>query len=328
MRFIVYGVGAIGGTFAASLALSGQEVVGIARGRQLEAIRSGGLTMRTPTGDLRAAFECVGDPSEIVWRDDDVVILTMKAQDTYEALLRLSAAGVSDQAIVCGQNGVENERMALRLFPNVYGMTVVLPATYEVAGVVNAFGVPKRGLLYIGRYPKGLDSVAAAISDGFEQAEIACWQVEETMVLKYGKLVSNVVNIVMAAFSPGETRDAWRQKVRDEAAEVYAKAGVAWKFVDVTEARERGIMVDTPIPGVDRIGSSTMQSLKRDAGSIETDYLNGEIVLMARSLGIDAPLNRALCRIARDLVAGRIAPGEVTADMADAYVSQPAAPVS
>ena len=33
MRFIVYGVGAIGGTIAASLVLAGYEVVGIARGK-------------------------------------------------------------------------------------------------------------------------------------------------------------------------------------------------------------------------------------------------------------------------------------------------------
>ena len=32
MRFIIYGVGAIGGTFAASLATAGHDVVGIARG--------------------------------------------------------------------------------------------------------------------------------------------------------------------------------------------------------------------------------------------------------------------------------------------------------
>ena len=47
MRIIVYGVGAIGGTVASAVALSGQEVVGIARGAQLRAIREGGLVLRT-----------------------------------------------------------------------------------------------------------------------------------------------------------------------------------------------------------------------------------------------------------------------------------------
>jgi 2-dehydropantoate 2-reductase len=63
MRIIVYGVGAIGGTVAAALALSGQEVVGIARGAQLEAIRRNGLLLRTPETNARAQFPCVADPT-------------------------------------------------------------------------------------------------------------------------------------------------------------------------------------------------------------------------------------------------------------------------
>jgi 2-dehydropantoate 2-reductase len=38
---------------------------------------------------LHAEFRCVGDPSEIDWRADDAVLLTMKTQDTTEALERL-----------------------------------------------------------------------------------------------------------------------------------------------------------------------------------------------------------------------------------------------
>ena len=40
----------------------------------------------------------------------------------------LRAAGLRDQPIFCAQNGVANERAALRLFPNVHGITVMMPA--------------------------------------------------------------------------------------------------------------------------------------------------------------------------------------------------------
>ena len=43
MRFIIYGVGAIGGTIAAALTLAGREVAGIARGKMLDAIQANGL---------------------------------------------------------------------------------------------------------------------------------------------------------------------------------------------------------------------------------------------------------------------------------------------
>ena len=47
-----------------------------------------------------------------------------------------------------------------------------------------------------------------------------------------------------------------------------------------------------------RAGGSTWQSLQRGTGSIETDYLTGEIVLLGRLHGVPTPANRALQAIA------------------------------
>jgi 2-dehydropantoate 2-reductase len=69
MRFVFFGVGAIGGGIAAGLARSGQDVIGIARGAQLEAIRRNGLRLRTPAGDDVVKFACVGSPGEIEFGD-------------------------------------------------------------------------------------------------------------------------------------------------------------------------------------------------------------------------------------------------------------------
>ena len=128
MRIIVYGVGAIGGTVAAALALSGREVVGIARGAQLAAIRADGLLLRTPAQEARARFDCRADPTEFALRTDDAILLTMKSQDTVAALERLQAAGLRDQPIFCVQNGVANERSASQRFANVHGVAVMMPA--------------------------------------------------------------------------------------------------------------------------------------------------------------------------------------------------------
>jgi 2-dehydropantoate 2-reductase len=79
----------------------------------------------------------------------------MKSQDTTKRCMALRAAGVRDQPIFCLQNGIANEPMALRLFPNVHGVTVMMPATYTVPGVVVCHGTPKLGLFDIGRFPSG-----------------------------------------------------------------------------------------------------------------------------------------------------------------------------
>ncbi len=65
------------------------------------------------------------------------------------------------------------------------------------------------------------------------------------------------------------------------------------------------------VPGVDRVGGSTLQSLLRDAGSIETDFLNDEVILQGRLAEIEMPLNSAMIRLGARLLRDRTAPGSM-----------------
>lgn len=310
MRIIIHGVGAVGGTLAVKLAASGAEVMGIARGRMLEAIRAEmGLTLITPLGAEKADFPCVGSPADIDWRPDDVVILTMKSQDTEAALEDLLAAGVRDQAIVCGQNGVDNERQALRRFANVYGMTILLPAQYLRPGEIVAFGAPKQGVFDLGRYPSGTGATAEALSALLSKAGFGCAPHAQVMASKHGKLIMNLRNMLSAAFGPGAVQDAWYQRAKDEALSVLAAAGVAVEDLGL-ESPRRAEMKITPIEGIERLGSSSDQSLARGTGSIETDYLNGEIVLLGRLAGVPVPVNAAICAMARRMLSEGIGVGD------------------
>ena len=55
MRIVVMGAGGVGGFFGAKLALSGNDVTFIARGRHLEAIRAQGLRVESGTGGMHVA---------------------------------------------------------------------------------------------------------------------------------------------------------------------------------------------------------------------------------------------------------------------------------
>ena len=314
MRFIIYGVGAIGGTIAAALTLAGREVAGIARGKMLDAIQANGLLFRTPGGEHRVQFPCHAGPEEIAFQPDDVIILTMKGQDTHEALLALRAAGVTTQAVVCGQNGVANERDALRLFPNVYGMTVMLPGDYTQPGEVNCFGGPKYGMFDLGRYPAGADATAEAIAEHLQAANFAVFVQDEVMRSKHGKLLENLGNVLDAALGrAGDFQDI-ADRARDEGRAVYRAAGIAWTEIDRNEPRRKGLFELRDVPGASRTGSSSAQSLKRGSGSIETDYLNGEIVFLGRLHGVPTPVNAGLVALGQRLIANRLAPGAVSRD--------------
>ena len=69
-----------------------------------------------------------------------------------------------------------------------------------------------------------------------------------------------------------------------------------------------------PVEGATRVGSSTRQSFARGAGSVETDYLNGEIVMLGTRSGVATPINAWFCRLAHRMLRERIAPGTVPAE--------------
>jgi 2-dehydropantoate 2-reductase len=139
-------------------------VVLICRGEHLTTIQRRGLIFKTPTETLQLAIRAVGHPRELSFTANDVVILTMKSQDTESALRDLEHAGGSDVPIVCCQNGVDNERMAARRFARVYGMVVWMPGTYLEPGVVLNHATPIGGILDAGCYPRGVDSLITQVT--------------------------------------------------------------------------------------------------------------------------------------------------------------------
>ncbi|WP_193178037.1 ketopantoate reductase family protein [Oricola nitratireducens] len=316
MRFVIFGVGAIGGGLAASLALAGYDVVGIARGAQLDAIQRNGLRVRTPVSDDTVRFPCVGAPDEISFRPDDVIFLTMKTQDTKAALESLERCGVRRQAIVCAQNGIENERLALRLFENVYAAVVMMPADFVKPGEVVVNCGPKLGVFNIGRYPKGIDSTTREICMALDGAGFAGFPEADVMPGKYGKLLMNLSNVLDAAAGEAARKSPLADAARAEAETVLETAGIPY----TKGFRHDDLMQITPVNGAPRTGSSSAQSLVRKAGSIETGYLNGEIVLLGRLHGVPVPVNGFLCDLGRRLVAEGVEPGSLSlAEVQDAH---------
>lgn len=312
MRIIVYGVGAVGGTVAAALSLSGREVVGIARGAQLEAIRTGGLRLLSPAANRLARFRCVSDPLDLDLVREDMVLLAMKSQDTLPALNRLQAAGLDEQPVFCLQNGVTNERQALRRFPNVHCATVMIPSLYRIPGEVAAFCAPKLGFLDFGRYPSGSDEADHALAEALEAAGIESSVSSDAMAGKFGKLLMNLENVIQAALEEPEVPPELAKLVRAEGARALEAAGIGWSDIMDGDPDRRELIRQEAVEGVENVGWSTRQSLLRGATSVETDYLNGEIVLLGRMHGVPTPLNAALTRLGRKLAAEGAGPGRMS----------------
>ena len=310
MRYVIYGAGAIGGTIGARLHQAGHEVALIARGRHLDALRSGGLAFQTPAVENHLAIQTVASPKEIEIAKGDVVLLTMKSQDTAATLGELSAAADPDVAVVCAQNGVESERLALRCFARVYGMFVWVAAQHLRPGVVQAYAAPPAlGVLDLGRAPHGGDELADEVSSHLRGAGFVSRVDAEIMRWKYGKLLSNLANAVEAILGPDAPGGELVRRARAEAFACYEVAGIRYATSDEISERVAGNGELGSIDGQPRGGGSTWQSLARGSTGVETAFLNGEIVLLGRLHGVPTPVNQAITQIALRMAREGAQPG-------------------
>lgn len=98
------GAGAIGGFLGAHLARSGQDVILIARGPHLAAMRSRGVTVRSADGEFTAHPDCTDDMNAI--SQSQVVFLTLKAHSIPQVAEAIGSALADGAAIVGAQNGI------------------------------------------------------------------------------------------------------------------------------------------------------------------------------------------------------------------------------
>jgi 2-dehydropantoate 2-reductase len=322
MRYIVIGAGAVGGVIGGLLHKSGREVVLVARGAHYEALRTEGLRLMRPDGTSHLPVAVVDGPQALEPREDDVLVLAVKTQDSEAALDAWSARG-SELPLVCAQNGVENERLALRRFRQVYGMCVWMPSTYLQPGVVVAPSAPHAGILHIGRYPSGSDATAKLIAADLEASGMLAPVVADVMRWKYAKLLANLANALEAVCGQDDSADRRELLLRAvaEGEAVLAAAGIPYagaaELAETRGDRLRPATVEGAQPG----GGSSWQSLTRGTGSIEADFLNGEIVLLGRAHGVPTPVNEVLQRTANSFARERRRPGALTAGELAALVS-------
>ncbi|ROQ40022.1 2-dehydropantoate 2-reductase [Frondihabitans sp. PhB188] len=231
-------------------------------------------------------------------------------------------------------NGIEGERIAARYFDRVYAVCVWLPGVHLVPGEVIVRIAPSSGTFIVGPAFGGASLGGSGSSGGgagsssatggssstgggpgstaggaaadplllelqrdWQDATFRIFLDDDVLAWKHRKLLSNLGNALQALLGPDAAPDIY-DDLRSEAEAVYRALGITWPSDD-DEAARRGNAFDLrPVPGTGELGGSSWQSVQR-GGSIETDYLNGEISLLARSHGLDAPLNAEVQRLAR-----------------------------
>jgi 2-dehydropantoate 2-reductase len=329
-RYVIIGAGAIGGTVGGVLARAGARTMLIARGRNAEVLAAAGITLRTPDGTFRTAVSAASRAEDLLLTDRDVLVFATKTQQLDAALQEWVDQPVHGPHGVVGTagellpamtalNGVAAEEKALRYFRRVFGICVWLPAVHLEPGEVIVRSWPVVGQFHIARWPESVSTGAdaellTALAATWSAAGIVVRLPDDVAPWKYNKLLSNLGNAVGAlSAEPAGVRDVVAA-IRSEGENVLRYAGIEIvSFETSTAARVDGPTI-RPVPGWNAGPSnSTWQSLSRNTGSVETDFLNGEIVRLAHRHGTIAPLNAALARAARETVRSGLGPSRYSA---------------
>jgi 2-dehydropantoate 2-reductase len=292
-RYVLYGVGAVGGVIAARLSLAGHDVTLVARGDHLARIRADGLLLDTADGRQVVRAPATDTAAEVDWSADPVVLLTVKSHQTEAALADLARHAPAATAVVCVQNGVANEPAVLRRFARSYAVTVMLPAQHVEPGVVVQSCHPVPGILDIGRFPDGTDEVTERVAGDLRSAGFESVERPDIMAWKYRKLVTNAVGDVSAVL-PDEAAGL-RPLVRAEAEAVLAAAAIPAVTHDADRERRGDLLQVRPdLDGPNSLGQSIARGLETEA-----DYRAGEVVLLGRLHGVPTPVSERVQRAAR-----------------------------
>ncbi|OYT47283.1 hypothetical protein B6U83_05220, partial [Thermoplasmatales archaeon ex4484_36] len=108
----VVGAGAVGGTLAAYLTLSGADVTLIARGESFRRIRERGAVLRTPSAEISVNVRCTEEVEERY----DVVVYATKSYQLPSAAEMVRSTPSRSSLHVCLQNGLGNEEVLKKYF--------------------------------------------------------------------------------------------------------------------------------------------------------------------------------------------------------------------
>ena len=113
MRIAVMGTGAVGGYFGAKLAAAGHELVFIARGKHLDALRRDGLHIVSPSGNRHVRNAVFTASAATRSSNVELVLFCVKSYDTETAAKAFAPLIGAHTTILSLQNGIDNsEKLA------------------------------------------------------------------------------------------------------------------------------------------------------------------------------------------------------------------------
>jgi 2-dehydropantoate 2-reductase len=290
LRIAVMGAGAVGGYFGARLAASSNEVVFIARGSHLTALRRNGLAVESFQGNLHIRDALFTGDSNAVG-PVDLILFCVKSYDTEPVAQSLGPMMGPQTVILSLQNGVDNADRIARLWGNhrvLAGVVYIASQLLEPGRIKHSAG----GKIVFGA-PNGQAHVTTeAVGRLLSSAEISCEVNKDIRAVQWRKLLWNAPFCAISCL----TRATVKEIVESDALTKLALDCMA----EVREAAATQAVALNPAlfaetlhfsKGLEDFKPSMLQDL--EAGKpLEFEAFNGIVVNLLQRAGKQAPINQ------------------------------------
>ncbi|MFH0738434.1 MAG: 2-dehydropantoate 2-reductase [Candidatus Omnitrophota bacterium] len=300
MRIVVVGPGAMGSLLAAFLSKSKEEVWLLDKDRgRAQKIDQQGIIVEGISGNWQAKVRASGNPHDI--GRADLIIISVKAYDTKEAVLSVRPLVFENTRILTLQNGIGNIEIISELLgqEKVIGGATNLGSTLLDIGKVRHAG---KGETVIGRIDGKIPVEMRSIRQIFNEVGLPTRISRDIKGLLWSKLIINVgINALTAITRIPNGRIIeleWTRRILREA---------VTEATRVAKRKKIKLIYDDPLAKVEAVCEATAANISSMLQDVlrkkrtEIDFINAVIVRQAQELGITVTVNSILVDLVKTI---------------------------
>jgi 2-dehydropantoate 2-reductase len=324
----ILGAGSIGCFLGGCLMAKGSSVTLVGRPRIQQQLSEHGLHVTDWQGrDTHISSEKVSfSLSKDVLKEADYILVTVKSGDTEAAAQSIASAANSNSIIISFQNGIRNAEILQQYLPNNKVLKGMVP--FNVISNGNGhFHCGTEGNLAIEDKRK----VATTLVHNFQQAKLPVTVYDDILGVQWGKLLMNLSNSVNALSGIPLLEQLNNKTYRKVMASSSKEALRILKTANITPARTGKVIpsltpyilslptwlfkrIANAMLKIDPEARSSMYEDLHLGRRTEIDYLNGEIVALAKTLGLSAPINSAIVKLVKQAEENNLGSPMIQAD--------------
>jgi len=304
MRIAVVGAGGTGGYFGGLLARAGQDVTFIARGAQLDALRTKGLQVKSRQfGTFAVPVKATDNVDEI--GPVDLILFCVKAYDTVEAAEAMRPLLGASTMVLSVQNGIDNESRIAAITGKhaVLGAAATVSAQIESPGVIAVTQEP--AWIRFGELDGGVSRRTDHLAEIFQAAGFNSDVFPDIRIQMWEKFVficalSGVTTMMRLPIGPILAHEESRMLFRAVMEEVTAVAHV--HGIPLPED-----VVDRWFTLSERLNGGVYGSMHTDlveGRRLELESLNGMVTRLGFAAHVPTPMNFAIYAALKPLADG------------------------